>query len=168
MGLFSDIASITSAIGTKATALDAVLQQQQISSSVLTQLQPLMGQLSDSTRPLNAIFGDVNKTLGSAASGGDTLKSLKIMKLMTDIAAVKSRLQQLQEDLDDALDETRQPARSTQEALTRMMNDLVQPDLGNQEVTTTALQRQKQMIDLLSKMMQNQGELQKSVINNMR
>ena len=171
MGLFSEIGSIASSIGTKATALDAVLQQQQISASVLAQLQPLLGQLNDSNRPLSAIFGDVSKMVAGPSVAGSVdpmLKALKVMKLMTDIAAVKARLQQLQEDLDDALDETRQPTKSTQEAITRMMNDLMQPDPGDQEVARNALQRQKQMVDLLSKMVQGQSDAQKSILQNMR
>lgn len=171
MGLFKDITAIANSLGDKASELDSALQQQQISGSVLAQLQPLLDQITDSSRPLSAIYGDVNKLMGMGGTSpgggsGQTVKALKIVKLMTDIAGVKARLQQLQEELDDALDETRRPAKSDQDAIKRMLNDLSQDD-GAQD-SAAQLKRQQQMFDLLSKMVTTMGDQQKSVINNMR
>ena len=172
MGLFDGIINTVGSISSKTGALNSALLQAQIPASALAQLQPLLDQINGSNRPLSAIFGDVSKVLGGSSSlgnaSGQAMKSLKIVKLMNDIASVKLRLEQLEEELDDALDETRRPAKSDQDAIARMLNDLAQPDAGVQQQAQQAMERQRQMFDLLSKMLQQMGDTQKSVIQNMR
>ncbi|MGA2185054.1 MAG: hypothetical protein ABSH47_18705 [Bryobacteraceae bacterium] len=166
MGLFDGIIDTAGSISSKTGALNSALLQAQIPAAMLAQLEPLLGQITDSSRPLSAIFGDVTKVLGGSSPGGSSgqsVKALKVLKLMNDIASVKVRLQQLEEELDDALDETRRQSRSDQEAITRMLNDLSQPESPD---VSTQLKRQQQMFDLLSKMTQQMGDMQKSAINN--
>jgi hypothetical protein len=167
MGLFDSIGDIAKSISCKTGALNSALLQTEISASMLAQLEPLLGQISDSSRPLSSIFGDVNKVLGGSAQGdGSALKALRVVKLMNDIASVKQRLEQLEEELDDALDETRRPSRSDQEALTRMLNDML-PAVQSQD-GAAMMKRQQQMLELLSTTLQKQGDMQKNAIRNMK
>jgi ABC-type transporter Mla subunit MlaD len=168
MSMFGDIGSIANSITTKANGLDTVLKSAQISAAVLSQLQPLLNQITDTDRPLSSIMGDLNRLMGGQGNA-DSVKAMKLMKVMTDIASLKTRLQELEEELDELLDEARRPAKSEAEAMRRMMQDLG-PGSGDttSDAVLQAQKRQQQLFEMISTMMQKSSDMQKSAIGNMR
>jgi len=166
MGLFGDISKCASSIVASTAGLDLKLAD--LLGVTGAQFNQIADQLGGSSP---GGMKQVMTSLGGG-NGGSSLdpNQAKALVLMVQLKALEQQMKEIKEQLDDLAAGTHKPLSNPGE-LSRLLNEAMQ-NIGDDPQGALKTQQQMNQLNVLMQSMpsiiQQQGQVQKSVINNMR
>ena len=166
MGLLDGITGSIKSISGSAITVDGALRTQL--GSAYAQISGLLDQTGADGVLRKTDMQNLLNMMSANASGGGSAKQARILMMIVEINALKVQLQKLEEELADLKLDATDPVLGDLHKVRRDINLIPSENAEDKQQAQKLLQQQTDMFQMLSKMMQQNQDTTKSIIQNMK